>query len=484
MNNFINKKTKIISTCGPASNNLDTLKAIINNGGDLFRLNMSHNHNHSDLQKTIDLIRKASTEVGKHVGIFIDLQGPKIRLGEFDIDFVTLENGDTITLTSSPCICTKNKVYVDYDNLHKDAQIGDPVYINDGKIKLEVIEIKDNDIICKVLVGGDISNHKGVNLPKTVLSISAFTEKDEKDSLFGIQANVEYIALSFVSTAKDVKSFRSFLNKSGGKNIKIISKVEKQLAIDNVDKIIDASDAVMVARGDLGVEIEVENVPKAQKEIIQKCNLKIKPVIVATQMLESMIQSTTATRAEVSDTANAIYDHCDAVMLSAETAVGIDPANVVQTMANICSAADTHLIEMRQNSTFVRKHIFESATIATSFCRSADQIAEENKAAAILVFTSSGNTPLIASKIDSSIPIIAPTDCEIVCKQMSLFRGVYPMMMPTMYSEIHRWTDMINIAVKHALHLNLLKKGDTVVVTAGIPIGKSNGINSIRIIEI
>ena len=240
----------------------------------------------------------------------------------------------------------------------------------------------------------------------------------------------------------------------------------------------------MVARGDLGVEIGIERVPRIQKHIIQLCNKFIKPVIVATQMLESMIESKTATRAEVSDIANAIYDHCDAVMLSAETAVGIDPAHVIKVMSEICEETDNHLNDMRRIQTTRDKKIFEYDSTAISFCRAADQIAEENNAAAIIAFTSSGNTPLIASKLNSLFPILAPTDTINVCNKTTLYRGVTPMMMPKKFNDIYRWTDMINLAVKEAKVQGFLKKGDTIVVTAGIPIGKSNGINSIRILTV
>jgi len=314
--------------------------------------------------------------------------------------------------------------------------------------------------------------------------MSAFTKKDEIDAITAIEIGCDYIALSFVSNCYDLIAFREFLDKNGGQNQKIISKIERQQAIDNLEDITKHSDAIMVARGDLGVEIGVEHVPKVQKQIIQTANKFIKPVVVATQMLESMIESTVATRAEVSDIANAIYDHCDAVMLSAETAVGINPPNVIKVMAEICTETDKHLTLMRKDRQTITKKIFEYDSTATSFCRAADQIAEENNATAIMAFTSSGNTPLIASKLDSLFPIITPTDSIEVCNRVSMYRGVRPLLMPKKFLDIGRWTDMISIAVNKAKQLKWIKKGDCIIVTAGIPIGKSNGINSIRIINI
>ncbi len=484
MSNLFKKRTKIIATYGPSCKNIKVIEHLIQNGTDLFRLNMSHNDDPQELATIVKNIRKTAKKLDKHVGIFCDLQGPKIRVGEFSNGPVHLKKNNLVTLTSEKVDCTDKKMFVDYKNIANDVKIGDVVYIDDGKLSLTVSKVDNNDVICKINVGGKVSNHKGVNFPHTVLSIPAFTEKDKKDTLTGIKLGIDYIALSFVSTKYDVVSFKEYLYNSGGNDIKVISKIEKKQAVENYLGIIEQSDAIMVARGDLGVEVGIEHVPKLQKEIVQECNKKIKPVIVATQMLESMIHSTTATRAEVSDIANAIYDNCDAVMLSGETAVGVDPANVVKVMSEICSAADLHLIKMKQETIMYRKKIFEFDTVATSICKAADQIAEENDARVVMSFTSSGNTPLIASKINSTIPIISPTDDENICRRMSLYKGVTPMMMPKMYSDIQRWTDMIKIAVKHALNLEWVSKGDRIVVTAGIPIGQSNGINSIRIINI
>lgn len=478
------KRTKIIATLGPASFDAKVIREMIQNGVDMFRLNASHNADPDAINKLVKTVRKEAAKCERYIGIFMDLQGPKIRLGKIKNGKATLKVGASFALTSEVIEGTEKKAYVSYEKFVEDIAIGDPIFIDDGKVRLVAKKKTKGEVICEVVRGGVISNHKGVNLPDTKMSVSPFTKKDQIDAVTAIKAKVDYIALSFVSEEEDVLNFKAFLEEHKAYEIKVISKIERQRAVDNLIPLIEASDAVMVARGDLGVEIGVEKVPKVQKRIIRECNRRIKPVIVATQMLESMINSEVATRAEVSDIANAIYDHCDAVMLSGETAVGINPVNVIKTMADICVATDKHMILIRQEDNNPNRFRFANRSIATSCCKAADQVAEENNAAAIIAFTSSGNTPLIASKLNSIFPIIAPTDEAHLCQRMSLYRGVVPMMMPKKFKDIVRWTNMINMAGKEAVKLGFLRKADTVVVTAGIPIGQSNGINSIRILTV
>jgi pyruvate kinase len=478
------KRTKIIATLGPASFDAKVIREMIQNGVDMFRLNASHNAEPESINKLVKTVRKEAKKCERYIGIFMDLQGPKIRLGKIKDGKATLKVGASFSLTSEEIEGTDKKAYVSYEKFVEDIVIGDPIFIDDGKVRLIAKKKVKNEVVCEVVRGGVISNHKGVNLPDTKMSVSPFTKKDQVDAVTAINAKVDYIALSFVSEEEDVQNFKAFLEKHNATEIKVISKIERQRAVDNLVPLIEASDAVMVARGDLGVEIGVEKVPKVQKRMIRECNRRIKPVIVATQMLESMINSEVATRAEVSDIANAIYDHCDAVMLSGETAVGINPVNVIKTMADICVATDKHMIAIRKEDDNPNRFRFANRTIATSCCKAADQVAEENNAAAIIAFTSSGNTPLIASKLNSIFPIIAPTDEAHLCQRMSLYRGVVPMMMPKKFKDIIRWTNMINMAGKEAVKLGFLQKNDTVVVTAGIPIGQSNGINSIRILTV
>lgn len=478
------KKTKIIATLGPASLNETVLTQLISDGTDVFRFNASHNAEPRQLKQNIKLIRKLSAKLGREIGILLDLQGPKIRVGKIENNGVEVKTGQTYTLCSEPCLGTNKKASISYDGLAQDVVPGDIVFIDDGKLELEVVSTDGKEVTCKVNRGGKISNNKGVNLPLTNMSVSPFTEKDRNDVLNCHKLGIDYLALSFVSHEDDIKLIREELKSLNAQHIKIIAKIERQRAIDRLIPIIEEADAVMVARGDLGVEVGVEKVPRLQKMIIRESNRRIKPVIVATQMLESMITSETATRAEVSDVANAVYDNCDCVMLSGETAVGINPANVVKVMAEICSASERHKIEMSKDYAYRRKNIFNEDSRQTSLCQAACQVAEANDAKAILSFTSSGNTPLVVSKVRSGFPVIAPTDNELVRNQMCLYRSVFPIFMPKPFKRLKTFTDMIKLSVKEAKKKGYLKTGDTVVVTAGIPIGESNGINSIRIVDV
>jgi len=477
------RKTKIIATLGPASATQDVLIEMIKSGTDLIRLNASHQSDPKIIKKHVQLIRETATKADKAVGIFLDLQGPKIRVGKVKNDKIEVKVNQKIKITSETLLGTSELLSVSYPSFLQDIQVGDTIFIDDGRVCLKVLSKDAHYADCMVIREGFISNHKGINLPQTKISMSALTEKDLQDVKLAVVNKLDYIALSFVSTADDILELRERLRDLGAPHIHIIAKIERQLAVDNIISIIEVSDAIMVARGDLGVEIGIENVPKVQKMIIRESNKRLKPVIVATQMLESMILAETATRAEVSDVANAIYDRCDAVMLSGETAVGINPITVIKTMASICIATDTHLGDIKMDHQSV-KHSFIQHSVATSFCKAADVIAQENSAQIIMAFTSSGNTPLIASKLNPSIPIIAPTDQKDICHKMTLFRGVTPILLIKKYEDIHRWTDMIALAIKMAKAQHLVKSGDTVVVTAGIPIGQSNGINSIRIVTV
>ena len=480
---FINKKTKIIATLGPACMDGNILNKMLKAGTDMIRINASHNENSDDLVDLIKLVRSSAAEVEKNTGIFLDLQGPKIRLGTFKNGKTLIKKRQQFILTSRNISGNSKEAHISYSNFYQDVKEKDIIYIDDGKIILKVEAIQEKDVICRVMRGGKLSDNKGVNLPMTEMSVNPFTKKDKEDTLNAIKAGVDYIALSFVSSAKNIRDFRSFLNNNNGEQIQIIAKIERQKAVDNLNEIIESADAIMVARGDLGVEVGIEKVPQIQKRIIYKCNKKVKPVIVATQMLESMIKAELATRAEVSDVANAIYDNCDAVMLSGETAVGINPVQVIETMSSICAAADEHLDELiNEHNIFPKSNLNHS--IATSFCKAASQVALENDAKAIMAFTSSGNTPLIASKTKTSHLIIAPTDEMYLCCRMSIYRGVIPLLLPKKFKDILRWRDMIKMAVEECKNFKYLKTNDIAVITAGIPIGQSNGINSIRIITV
>ena len=477
------KRTKIIATLGPASDHDAVITKMIQSGVDIFRLNASHQSNPEYISGVVTRIRRLAKNAQKSVGIFLYLQGPKIRTGEFKVKKAILKNGQPFIITTRKQMGDATGCSVSYAGLVKDVNVGELVYIDDGKIRLKVVDKKPFQLICKVIEGGQVSNHKGINLPASNIKISALTEKDRADARTAVENQLDYLAISFVRDAQDIRALRKYLITHCGKTIPIIAKMELQLALDNMRAIVDEADAVMVARGDLGVEIGVENVPFAQKRIIHESNRRIKPVIVATQMLETMTHQHTATRAEVSDVANAIYDRCDAVMLSGETAVGIDPPGAVGVMRTICEATDSHMITIKKQDISSSKFIFSKSvkSTTTTLVKAADQIAQENEASALLVFTKSGQSALIASKLNPMIPIIAATDNDTALRRMALFKGVVPVMLPQEFDTIHRWRDMIDLALERAKHRKYLKRGDRVVITAGIPLSEAGGTNSIRI---
>ncbi len=479
------KRTKIIATLGPSTNNKDILKRILQEGVDVIRLNGSHYRAKENVKKDIDLVRETAAELNKHTAIFFDLQGPKIRVGKFEKDGAILETGQMFSIKSDKDIIgTSNFCGLTTPEIIKDLNEGEPIFIDDGNIRLFIESISNGTLNCRVTQGGKVSNHKGVNLPLSKISVSAITEKDKEDIATSIEYGVDFIALSFVSKVEDVNELRKLIEDSNAPNIGIISKIERRTAVENVIEIAEASDVIMVARGDLGVEVGLEKVPEIQKRTIRECNRLTTPVIVATQMLESMVSKPTATRAEVSDIANAIYDRCDSVMLSAETAVGDFPVEVVQSMRRICEASDSHLAELKKSKYSQVKRVFQIKSAATTFCKAADQISEEINANVMIAFTSSGNTALISSKLNPSIPIIAPTDNLNVVRRMALYRGVIPMLMPKKFVDIGSWGAMIQISLEDAKSHNFVQKGDVAIITAGYPLGRPGGTNSIRMIEV
>ncbi|MEK9727646.1 MAG: pyruvate kinase [Candidatus Margulisiibacteriota bacterium] len=479
------KRTKIIATLGPATNNKENLKKILQEGVDVIRLNGSHYRSHENIKRDIDLIRETSQEIGRYTAIFFDLQGPKIRVGTFQKDGAVLETGQPFIIKADETLIgDENQCGLTTPEIISDLNEGEPVFIDDGNIRLFIESITDGAVHCRVTQGGKISNHKGVNLPLSSISVSAITEKDRQDITHAVNYGVDYIALSFVSNANDVNQLRAILKDQGADDIGIISKIERRSAVENVIEIIEVSDIIMVARGDLGVEVGLEKVPEIQKRTIRECNRLTTPVIVATQMLESMVTKPTATRAEVSDIANAIYDRCDSVMLSAETAVGDFPVEVVQSMRRICEASDKHLAELKKSKYSQVKRVFQIKSAATTFCKAADQISEEINADVMIAFTSSGNTALISSKLNPSIPIIAPTDSLRVVRKMALYRGVIPLLMKKKFTEIQSWGSMIQMALEDAKSSNYVQVGNLAIVTAGYPLGHPGGTNSIRMIEV
>lgn len=467
-------KTKILGTIGPATGSVEGLTKLIHAGMDVARLNMSHG-SHELHAETIGNIRKASEQTGMPLPILLDLCGPKIRIGEVQEEFI-LQTGDSIIITTDTVIGSRQRISTTYENLPRDVKRGDTILIDDGLIRLEVRGINGNDVECITVYGGVVKSKKGMNLPKVNISISSITEKDRMDLEFGIQHGVDFIALSFVRSRDDIKELR-WLLKDRGAAIPVVAKIEKPEAIEDIDGIIQETDIVMVARGDLGVEMETEEVPILQKMIIEKCNDYNKPVITATQMLESMVTNAKPTRAEASDVANAVFDGTDAVMLSAETSVGKYPTQAVSIMNTIVLKA-----EERPDP---RKHIHlrrkkGSLSHADHICRAACIMAEDAEASAIIAITKSGRTAQKLSRFRPHIPIIAFTESEDVIRKLKIVWGVQG----ELIDRVEETDATLNKAKKAALALGYVSRGDTVIYVTGIPLVESSQANMIKLEEI
>lgn len=468
------KKTKIVCTIGPSSEKPEILEELIKNGMNVARLNFSHGTHEEHLEK-IKTIRKVRRKLNVPVAIMLDTKGPEIRTGNFDVDEVYLKPNDTFTLTTRDIIGNANIVSVSYKGLPNDVEVGSIIYIDDGLVQLEVTEIKDGtEVVCKALNNGILSNHKGVNLPGSKTNLPSITPKDVDDIKFGIENDVDFIAASFVRKKEDVYDIRRVLEDHGGENIKIISKIESQEGVDNIDEIIEASDGIMVARGDLGVEIKTELIPIVQKQIIRKVNMASKPVITATQMLDSMIRNPRPTRAETTDVANAIIDGTDCVMLSGETAGGKYPVEAVNTMRNICITTEL--------SDDFNKNVYETDistinNITNAIAKNTCDIAKELDAKAIISCTSSGNTSRVLSKFKPKTNIVAATITEKVARQLSVVWGVYPVVI----QEAKETDELIERAIFAAINEKYVNEGDLTVVTAGIPLGISGNSNLIKV---
>ncbi|RUM43443.1 MAG: pyruvate kinase [Desulfurobacterium sp.] len=463
------KRTKIVATLGPASSNEKVLKKMVEAGLDVVRLNMSHG-THKEHKERIALIRKVEREVGRPLPILMDLCGPKIRIGKIEKEPLYLHRGDLITLTTGNP--EKGKITVNYPNLHKEVRKGETILLADGTFRLKIREVKGKDIICEVIVGGPLTSHKGVNLPHSKLSVPALTEKDRKDVLFGVKNGVDIIALSFVRKAEDVLELKELL-KSLGREIPVIAKVEKPEAVKNIDSIISVADGIMVARGDLGVELPLERVPVIQKQIIRKANEAGKPVITATQMLRSMVDLPVPTRAEVTDIANAVLDGTDALMLSEETAVGKYPVRVVKTMAKIATEAE-------KIYPYKRYQDFPSETLQDSLAKSACNLSREIKVKAIVPFTRTGATAIAVAKYRPPVPIYAVTHDEGVFRRLNLIWGVVPLLTTPADS-----TDrIIEESIRVAKMKGFVKRGDRIIVLAGAPSGIPGTTNLMRVVTV
>lgn len=465
-------RTKIIATLGPSSNTPEVIEELILAGMDVARLNFAHG-SIEDHRRVIRNVRNASQKTGKDVGILLDLQGPKIRIGKLENKVVHLEEGQAFVITTRDVPGDQREVSTNYEGLTRDLSEGAHILLDDGLLELEVRNITESDISCKVIRGGDLSEKKGINVPGTKLSVQSLTDKDREDLYTGIREGVDFIAISFIRTAEDVLSIKEILGREGA-SIPVIAKIEKPEAMDNLEEILKVADGVMVARGDLGVEISPERVPIIQKEIIRRCNEEAIPVITATQMLESMIHHPRPTRAEASDVANAIVDGTDAVMLSGETAVGRYPVEAVTMMKRIAHATEENLLEsMRPDPERIRVKGDPEHAIAHAVYYTAMDI----KAKAIVSFTRSGGTACIISKYRPVIPIIAVTHTEPILNRLSLYWGV-----KGVHVELRENTDaMIGGVEKKLLEKGLVKRGDTVIITLGVPWGVAGSTNMVMI---
>ncbi|PLZ96650.1 pyruvate kinase [Fischerella thermalis CCMEE 5268] len=467
------RRTKIVATIGPATSSPEMLKAIIEAGATTLRLNFSHG-SHADHQRNIRLIRQTAFELNQPVGILQDLQGPKIRLGKFENGSIVLAKGDRFTLTNRPVVGTQEISCVTYDYLAEEVPVGARILLDDGRVEMivEDIEKEKGDLHCRVTVPGTLSNNKGVNFPGVYLSIKALTDKDREDLMFGLDQGVDWVALSFVRNPQDVMEIKELIS-STGKNVPVIAKIEKHEAIEQMEAILALCDGVMVARGDLGVELPAEDVPMLQKRLIATANRLGIPIITATQMLDSMVNNPRPTRAEVSDVANAILDGTDAVMLSNETAVGKFPVEAVATMARIAEKIEQENIQ-NNNASQVRDR---KRSIPNAISQAVGQIAQQLGAAAIMSLTQTGSTARNVSKFRPSTPILAITPHVNVARQLQLVWGVKPLLVLELPSTGQTFQAAINVALEN----NLVFEGDLVVMTAGTLQGVSGSTDLIKV---
>ena len=463
-------RTKIICTLGPSSEDKHTIRQLIKAGMNIARINLSHG-THDEHRKRINALKEVCGELKVNVALLLDTKGPEIRLGTFYGGKITLKKGQEFILTSKPLIGDEKIAFINFDNIAKTVEPGEKILLSDGLIELCVKKIEGENVICTVLNSGEIGDRQGVNIPNKSLPLPALTQRDIEDLQFAVKVGADFVAASFVRKADDVREIRRVLDKNGGSDIHIIAKIENQEGINNIDEIIDVADGIMIARGDLGVEIPVQEVPLVQKQIISKCNIAGKPVITATQMLDSMIRNPRPTRAEATDVANAIFDGTDAIMLSGETAAGKYPVEAATMMAKIAEKADIAALEAGKQRQITVKSITDAISHATC------SIALELGAKAIITSTKSGYTARAVAKFRPKAPIIAVTYNEKVIKTLQLIRGV----MPLKVNKTSTTDEMFHEALKGAVTSGMVKSGDLVVITAGVPVNVTGTTNLIRV---
>lgn len=466
------RKTKIICTIGPACENAEILEKMCLNGMNVARLNFSHG-THEEHQSKIDLIKEVRVKLKLPVPIMLDTKGPEYRIKTFENKKISLSDGDKFTFTTNDVIGDQTKVSVNYEHLTEELNIGDVIMVNNGLVKFRVDEIKENDIHCTVIAGGEVSDRKSMNFPNKVLTHDYLSDQDKEDLLFGIKNGIDFVAASFVSSKSDVESVRSFLNENGGEEIDIIAKIENRAGVDNIDEICELADGIMVARGDLGVEIPFVEVPSVQKFLIKKCRLLGKRVITATEMLESMIYNSRPTRAEISDVANAVYDGSSAIMLSGETAAGKYPAEAVKNMAEIAEFTEKHIDykEWFRSTDYKIKNNLDA--ISHSVCSMAIDV----DAKCIVVNSITGKTARMVSRFRCPTDIIGTTTNVRAWRQLNMSWGVTPVL-----CEQYPSLDIVFYqAEQQAKNLFSLKPGDNIVMTGGLINGTVSNTNTIKV---
>lgn len=470
------RKTKIICTIGPASESKDMLRELMKAGMNVARLNFSHG-THEEHKRKMDRIKEVREELGLPVAIMLDTKGPEIRTGTFGQEEVLLQTGQDFTLTTKDVIGNSQSCSVTYKELPRDVKPGDRILIDDGLIELLVQKISGEDILCQVVNGGVVKDHKGINVPSVQINLPPITQRDEDDIRFGIENDIDYIAASFIRKAQDVHTIRTLLKEYGAPYVRIISKIENEEGVSNLEELVEASDGIMVARGDLGVEIPPEQVPIVQKKIIRRCNFAGKTVVTATQMLDSMMRNPRPTRAEVADVANAILDGTDAIMLSGETASGKYPLESLSTMVRIAQSTEEVLNydEMVRERSLMRDPSITNA-IGHATCTSARGL----KATAIFTPTDSGHTAFVVAKFRPQAPIVAFTYSERTARRLALCWGAETKVINAKKSAEEIFQAVVDLAEKSGT----VKKGDLVVITAGFPVGIGGRTNMMRIHEI
>jgi len=460
------RKTKIICTLGPAVDNEDMIRALIRTGMNAARFNFSHGSHEEHLNR-LNLLKSVRDSMGRPVAAILDTKGPEIRIRSFETKSISLEAGDSFTLTTREVQGNGSLVSVTYPELHKEVSVGQEILIDDGLVALKVEEINGQDIRCVVENGGALSANKSINIPGVHIHLPALTEKDVSDIRFGVENDFDFIAASFVRRAADVQAVREVLDRFGGQEVRIIAKIENQEGVDNIDEILEAADGIMVARGDLGVEIPAAKVPILQKQIIRKGLQAGKPVITATQMLDSMMRNPRPTRAEVSDVANAVFDGTSCVMLSGETAGGKYPLEALTAMVNIVEEAEQSIHYWRQ---------FPASNINDAITHTCCLTAKDLEAKAILAATNSGRTARMICRFRPACPVAALTMHEKVRRQLAICWGVIPFLT----GEVTSTDRIFSLSAEVALKERLVQNGDTVVITAGVPLGKSGSTNLIK----